>query len=381
MNDVLFQNAQLVLEDEVAHGSLRVSDGKIVEIDLHTEHRHASAGSIDCEGDFLIPGLIEIHTDALEWHLRPRPQSLWPADAAVAGHDAVLASSGITTVLDSLCVGDLGGDGFRADILISALEAITCAQNHGYFRIDHKLHYRCEVADPRTPGLFEDLLENPLLTLVSLMDHTPGARQYTDLTTYRKSGSSRGETEAVMEARIARLQERQAQYATPNWTRIAKHAKERNLPLASHDDATIEDVQWAIASGVTISEFPTTELAAKAAKAAGMATAAGAPNIVRGGSHSGNVSAAALAESDLLDIITSDYVPYSLLHAPFALANRGKVSLAAAISLVTSRPADCIGLTDRGRLAEGKRADLVRVRLDGGVPRVRGVLSNGQRVA
>ncbi len=381
MSSVLFENALLVMENEVAHGSVRVLDGVIVDIDHHTNRRPVSAGAIDCEGDYLLPGLVEIHTDALEWHLRPRPQSLWPADAAVAGHDAVLASSGITTVLDSLCVGDLGGDGFRADTLVSALDSITRAQQSGHLRIDHKLHYRCEVADHRTPGLFEDLMENPLLTLVSLMDHTPGGRQYTDLTNYRKSGTARGETESVMEARIARLQERQAQYAVPNWNRIAKHAKERNLPLASHDDATLEDIERAIASGVTISEFPTSEIAASAAKAAGMMTAAGAPNIVRGGSHSGNVSAAALAEAGLLDIITSDYVPYSLLHAPFALANRGKVCLARAISLVTSRPADSVGLTDRGRLAEGKRADIVRARVEGDVPRVRGVFSAGHRVA
>ena len=176
MNSVTLQNAKLILDNEIVKGSIHFVEGIITGIATGEASNKPLQGAVDVEGAYVMPGLIEIHTDALEWHLRPRPQSLWPASAAVIGHDAVLAASGITTVLDSLCVGDLGGDGFRADTLIAALDAITYAQISGQFRIDHYLHYRCEVADSRTPGLFDDLCNNPLLRLVSLMDHTPGGR-------------------------------------------------------------------------------------------------------------------------------------------------------------------------------------------------------------
>jgi alpha-D-ribose 1-methylphosphonate 5-triphosphate diphosphatase len=376
MNSVTLRNAKLILDNEIVKGSIHFVEGLIVDIATEELAGIPRPGGVDMEGAYVMPGLIEIHTDALEWHLRPRPQSLWPASAAVIGHDAVLASSGITTVLDSLCVGDLGGDGFRADTLIAY------AQISGQFRIDHYLHYRCEVADSRTPGLFDDLCDNPLLRLVSLMDHTPGGRQYTDLDKYVHSARAHGDAAVSdIEAKIARLQQRQAEYALPNWSRIAKLTTDAGLPLASHDDATVEDVALAIRSGVNISEFPTTEIAAHAAKNAGMATAAGAPNIVRGGSHSGNVAAADLAKAGLLDIITSDYVPYSLLHAPFVLSCTGVMPLHEAVKLVTTNPAESVRLHDRGRLAIGMRADVISVQVAKGVPLVRSVYSAGRRVA
>jgi alpha-D-ribose 1-methylphosphonate 5-triphosphate diphosphatase len=382
MNSVTLRNAKLILDDEIVKGSIHFVEGLIVDIATEELAGIPRPRGVDMEGAYVMPGLIEIHTDALEWHLRPRPQSLWPASAAVIGHDAVLASSGITTVLDSLCVGDLGGDGFRADTLIAALDAITYAQISGQFRIDHYLHYRCEVADSRTPGLFDDLCDNPLLRLVSLMDHTPGGRQYTDLDKYVHSARAHGDAAVSdIEAKIARLQQRQAEYGLPNWSRIAKLTTYAGLPLASHDDATVEDVALAIRSGVNISEFPTTEIAAHAAKNAGMATAAGAPNIVRGGSHSGNVAAADLAKAGLLDIITSDYVPYSLLHAPFVLSCTGVMPLHEAVKLVTTNPAESVRLHDRGRLDIGMRADVISVQVAEGVPLVRSVYSAGRRVA
>ncbi len=382
MTATLFRNGHIVREHDVVFGSLTIVSDEIVDVDGDTQPDLPNRVILeDLDGDYLLPGLIEVHTDALEWHLRPRVESLWPASAAVVGHDAVLAASGITTVLDSLCIGDLGGDGFRADTLMSALAAITETQHRGNFRVDHLLHYRCEVADPRTSNLFEELLENPLLRLVSLMDHTPGGRQYTDLEKYRCSQYKHGRSDREVDDHVQRLQERQAEHSMANWHRIAKIARDRNLPLASHDDATLDDVELAIESGVTISEFPTTELAARAAKSAGMSTAAGAPNVVRGGSHSGNVAAAELARLGLLDIITSDYAPYSLLHAPFVLAAKGVLPLARAVALVTAEPADAISLSDRGRLSAGKRADLVRVRVVDGVPLVRGVYAAGARVA
>jgi alpha-D-ribose 1-methylphosphonate 5-triphosphate diphosphatase len=393
MNETVIYNAQVVLRDRVTSGIVMFDEGGIVDItedvaDLDSSlFVEAGSVSIDAKGAYLLPGLIEIHTDALEWHLRPRPQSLWPAAAAVVGHDAVLAASGITTVLDSLCIGDLGGDGFRADVLLSALEAIELGQRAGAFRSDHFLHLRCEVADPRTPELFDREVTRNMVRLVSLMDHTPGVRQYRDMDVYRGAmmadDASSGSAAAFdrMNSRIAMLQARRAEFSLPNWKHIAAVACDMGIALASHDDATAEDIALAVASGVSISEFPTTLEAASAAHQAGLLTAAGAPNVVRGGSHSGNVRAADLAGHGVLDMLTSDYVPYSLLHAPFLLAEQGVVALHEAIDMVTGAPAAAVGLNDRGSLEAGKRADLAMVRLAGGVPSVLGVWSAGRRVS
>ncbi len=393
MRDTVVFNAQVVLRDRVMVGSVRIRNGIISDIVEGAqldprEVREFGPDAIDAHGLYLLPGLVEIHTDALEWHLRPRPQSIWPAAAAVIGHDAVLASSGITTVLDSLCIGDLGSDGFRSDVLQSALEAIENSKRQGALRIDHFLHLRCEVADPRTPDLFDVEVLRDNVRLVSLMDHTPGVRQYRDLDAYRGSlnpkiaaDGSGGEAIESANARIAMLQARREEHSLPNWQRIAGIANHRGLALASHDDATVEDIALAVESGVTISEFPTTITAAEAAKQYGLVTAAGAPNVVRGGSHSGNVRAADLAGHGLLDILISDYVPYSLLHAPFILVSQGIVSLPAAVAMVSSAPARAVGLDDRGEISVGKRADLVMVRLAGDVPSVQAVWSAGRRVS
>ncbi len=395
-NRLAIHNARIVLADKVTLGSVITQDGIIQEIgEGRVNSTSESPEVIEADGDYLIPGLIEIHTDALEWHLRPRPQSLWPAMAAVVGHDAMLATSGITTVLDSLCIGDLGSDGFRSDVLTDALSAIDENKRLGTLRVDHYIHLRCEVADPRTPRLFDREIARSSVRLVSLMDHTPGIRQYRDIDAYRASmitspntrigtrdefANSDDATQSVND-RIALLQARRAEHSTPNWRYIASCARAHNVALASHDDATETDIDVAVASGVAIAEFPTTVDAARAAHRHGLVTAAGAPNVVRGGSHSGNVSAADLAAADLLDILSSDYVPYSLLHAPFLLYERGVVSLPKAISMVTSAPAAAVGFTDRGRIEVGMRADFVQVKLSGSVPTVRAVWSKGLRIS
>jgi alpha-D-ribose 1-methylphosphonate 5-triphosphate diphosphatase len=396
MQSVTIHNARIVFPDRIAVGSVIVRDGIITEIDEGALHAQTadSSESVNANGDYLIPGLVEIHTDALEWHLRPRPQSLWPAVAAVVAHDAVLATSAITTVLDSLCLGDLGSDGFRTDVLADALAAIDETKRMNALRIDHYIHLRCEVADPRTPTIFDQEISRDSVKLVSLMDHTPGIRQYRNVDAYRQSlttspntriglTSPDGSLSSVESAntQIALLQARRAEHSMPNWRYIATCAAAHGVALASHDDASAEDIDLAVNSGVVIAEFPTTMDAAAAARSRGLVTVAGAPNVVRGGSHSGNVSATDLAASGLLDILSSDYVPYSLLHAPFLLFQRGFTSLPKAISMVTAAPAAAVGLTDRGKIEIGSRADLALVRLNVAVPTVVSVWSKGQRIA
>ena len=301
--------------------------------------------------------------------------------AAVLAHDCQLTGSGITTALDALSLGDYDSGGERAAMLAEVIAALTGARSAGLFKADHYLHFRCELSDPALLPIVERQIDNGSLRLASLMDHTPGQRQWHDLTLFRqfrRKKNARVWTDDEFVLYLAERKEHQLRHVPPSRVRIGQLCSERNLLLASHDDTTPADVEESHANGITISEFPTTIAAARRARELGMKIVMGSPNVILGGSHSGNVSAIALAEAGLLDILTSDYVPGSLLHAAFALAARG-FDLAQSVAMITANPADVLAFTDRGRIETGRRADLLRVRLVEGVPVIRAVWIAGRR--
>jgi alpha-D-ribose 1-methylphosphonate 5-triphosphate diphosphatase len=377
MNELVLTNAQIVLPDAVRRGSVLMRDGCIAAIDGES----AAAGATDLGGDYLIPGLVEIHTDNLEAHLKPRPGVRWPVEAAVMAHDAQMATAGITTVFDALAVGD-PMRGFRSQIFGKAIATITAAQQGGLMRVDHLLHLRCEVSAADMMELFVPHAGNPLLRLVSVMDHTPGQRQWADMDKYsHRVRALHGFDEPGLDAHIRGRQDDQSRYAAQNRRALLDFLATHDVPLASHDDTTREDVEEAVAAGARISEFPTTEPAAELARAHGMSIVMGAPNVILGGSHSGNISAAHLAERGLLDILSSDYVPASLLQSVWRLHDELELALPAAVALATGNPADAVGLHDRGRIAVGQRADLARVHVAPTGPVVREVWRGGARIA
>lgn len=378
--ELIFSNVRLVTPDEVLAGALAAKDGVIRAID---HGGAAAAGAIDGEGDFLLPGLIDIHTDNLERHFQPRPAVVWPSPvSAVLAHDRDMFGAGVTTVYDALSLGDYDSSGARRRMLTMAIDAVTGAQARGLLKADHFLHFRCEISDREMLSIYDANAANPRLGLVSLMDHTPGQRQWRDLGIYRefrRKKNARVWDDAGWDAYVAERRSHQAAYAAPFRSHIREAALARGIVLASHDDTTIADVDQARAEGVAISEFPTTIEAAQHARMRGMQIVMGGPNVVLGRSHSGNVSARDLAARGLLDALSSDYVPASLLEGAFALAE-GLMSLPAAIATVTANPAAMLSLSDRGRLAPGLRADLLRVRVVDGLPVVRGVWSRGERL-
>jgi alpha-D-ribose 1-methylphosphonate 5-triphosphate diphosphatase len=312
----------------------------------------------------------------------PRPGVLWPSSvAALLAHDAQIIAAGITTVLDAIAVGEYAENSHRRTMLPKMVEGVHEGRAAGLFRADHLMHMRCEIADRAVVEMFESVADNPLIRLVSLMDHTPGQRQFQDIEQYRRYTRGRGWSDADFEADLARRREWQAVYAEPSRRTILELARNRDIPIASHDDTTAAHIEEAVADGITIAEFPTTMAAATGAKAARMRTIAGAPNVVRGGSHSGNVSAAELAAAGVLDALSSDYMPASLLHAAFMLHGGTGMALPQAIATISANPAQMIGLDDRGEIAPGRRGDLLRVRLHAGTPVVRRVWREGRRVA
>jgi alpha-D-ribose 1-methylphosphonate 5-triphosphate diphosphatase len=371
-------NARLVLPDGVVTGALSMRDGKIAALDEGTVAR---APALDLGGDWLMPGLVEVHTDNLEGHVKPRPKVVWPMMPALLAHDAELCAAGITTVLDSLRLGDDDEDDRCYRTLTESAEAIVEAESTGMLRSDHRLHIRLEICKAGVVEDFADFRDHPLLAMCSLMDHTPGQRQFADLGAYRtyymgKLGLGASEIEAYIERRLAD----HARWSGPNRAALAEMVRGTGVALASHDDATPEHVAEAAALGLTISEFPTTVAAARACRTHALSTIAGAPNLVRGKSHSGNVAAADLAARDLLDALASDYVPSSLLLGVFRLHDELGWDLAKAARVASTNPARMIGLEDRGELAVGQRADLIWVTRNHGIPIVRGVWRGGRRV-
>ena len=372
------RNARIVTADEDFLGSLVVRGESILEVNRGT----AGVVGDDWGGDFLIPGLVELHTDNLEKHLMPRPKVHWPILPAIIAHDAQIAAAGITTVLDAISVGDIDSDSLRNQTLSACTDGLTRAIASGVLRAEHYLHIRLELAEEHLLQMFSPFLQDERLRLVSVMDHTPGQRQWTDISHYRTYvGGKRGWSEEKIDSMLESLLARQEAHAANNRKAVIAACRQlaHPVPLAAHDDTTVAHVNESVGDGIAISEFPTTLAAAGAARAHGMGIIMGAPNMVRGGSHSGNISAVELARADLLDVLSSDYVPASLLHAAFLLEGEG-FGLAKAIATVTRNPAHMIGLRDRGEIAAGLRADYLRVRVVDGVPIVVAALRAGQRI-
>ena len=376
--ETVLANARIVLQDEILSGSVLIRDGKIVDVS-----EGASDVGEDMEGDYLIPGLVELHTDHLESHYSPRPGVRWHKMAAIQAHDAQIVTSGITTVFDCLRMGSDEDGGFEKGEMRDMADAIQLAQREDRLRADHLIHLRCEVSAENVLDHFGDFEADSHVRLVSLMDHAPGQRQFQTMDQYIfYYQKKRGLSDEAFAVFVAKRQEESAKYSTPHRDVIAKVCAERGITVASHDDATLAHVDEAVTYGVRLAEFPTSVDAAKASHEAGMSVLMGAPNIVRGKSHSGNIAARDLAELGVLDVLSSDYVPLSLLHAPFILADEiESISLPQAIAMVTATPARTVSLDDRGRIATGLRADLVRVRRDHGVPVTRSVWREGRRVA
>ncbi len=378
MTGTVFTNARIVTADEVVDGTLIVRNGEVAEI---VEGRSAAPAE-DFEGDYLVPGLVELHTDHLENHYHPRPGVNWPAIPAVIAHDAQIAAAGITTVFDALRAGTFDPGDLSAQHAGILATAIVEAQQLGQLRAEHFIHLRCELPCPDTAESAQLTAAAGPLHIISIMDHTPGARQFVSIEKFREYYIGKKLVlPDQMDGYIAERQEFQARYAAENKRVILELARAIGVKVASHDDATLAHVEEALADGVSIAEFPTTAEAAAAAHRNGLAVLMGAPNVVRGKSHSGNISAAEVAASGHLDVLSSDYVPSSLLPAVFRLASEVEgISLPKAIGLITRNPARAAGLDDRGVIAHGKRADLLQVRVVDGLPVVRRVWREGRRV-
>lgn len=372
---------RIVTPEGVVCGHVITENGVIIAIEPNAT---AAPLAYDCGDDVVIPGLIDIHTDNLEKHYQPRPGALWDAFGSALAHDGQCITAGITTVFDSLSLHGRKDGLDRKDALGPMIKAMDRAAAEGALRADHLLHLRCEVTNPELLSLVEPHIDNARLRLLSVMDHTPGQRQTANLDRFRermeRSGAQADELETMLATRTAW---RDQSVAAENRAAIVALSRQYGIPLLSHDDDSVEHVEESHENGCVAAEFPVSLAAARTAREFAMMTVMGGPNFVRGASHSGNLSAQECAAEGLLDILSSDYVPLSMLRAAFMLTDAPfNWSIQDAIATVAANPARITKLYDRGSIAVGLRADLVQIRrAEGGWPVPRAVWREGMRVA
>lgn len=373
MSRLLLTNARVVFAREVRDDvAILIDDGVIAAIDPEAA---GAVRRVDLSGRLLVAGLIDLHCDALEKEVEPRPGVHFPLDFACAQADKRNAMAGVTTVYHALSFAnhELGvrNNGFAAQIA----GAVHAWQAHAL--VDNRVHARYEVTDETAPLLLAELLERGHAHLLSFMDHSPGQGQFQDVAAYRaylarSYRTSDAEFDALLAGKRAA-----AAGAMDRMASLAHVARERGVTIASHDDDSQDKVNALADLGALVSEFPTHLAAAQAARARGMATLFGAPNILRGGSQSGHMRALDAVLEGVADCLCGDYSPAALLPAVLKLPELAGISLPQAMALVTSNPARAAGLHDRGEIAVGKRADLVAVRNLGGLPQAERVWAAG----
>ena len=373
-------NFRIVLADRVIDGgALRIEDGVIAEI---SETPVANA-NVEGDGILLMPGMIDMHGDMIEREIEPRPGVRMPMEMGLRDLDVKLASSGITTAYASLSFapGSTYGHMRSYDFTSEMIRAVIAARPT--LLIDHRVHARFEVTFPAALSVVKELVGEGSVDLVSLCDHTPGQGQYRDLDLQAANMSkNKGiPLEAATEQLQQRIRDRRetAGDMTATLRAITQYCALHGVPVASHDDDTIEKVSFMDLLGATISEFPVTLEAAQEAHRRGMLNAMGAPNALRGQSYSGNLSAREAHAAGVLDLLAADYHPSAMLPAVLVLSKTDALGLAGAARLTSLNPARALGLEDRGEIRAGMRADLM-IASDAGVGRVHATLSNGRPV-
>ncbi|NTV64992.1 MAG: alpha-D-ribose 1-methylphosphonate 5-triphosphate diphosphatase [Oscillochloris sp.] len=375
-------DVQIALPDRlVTRGSVLVEDGWIARVVEGAAPANCRGLVVHGAGLILMPGMIDMHGDMLEMEVQPRPDVYFPLDMSIFELDKRLAANGITTAYAALSFWDgVSGRSLNHRSGEHAWQmASTVHDLREQLLIDLRIHARYEVTTPSVAPALADLFERRMIHMLSLMDHTPGQGQYRDMQQYvsfiaKWRNSSPHEVEAETHARI-----QQAQNDPQIWSTAADLvalALDQGLPIASHDDDTPEKIDQMADFAVSISEFPVTLLAAQEARRRGLAVVMGAPNILRGGSHSGNLSALEAVEAGVVDMLAADYAPAALLQAIFILAEKKLLPLHEAVKLVSQHVAAAVGLADRGRIVPGLRADMVLVE-PGARPRLRGSISRG----
>lgn len=364
----IFTNANIVTPDEILESHcLAVNNGKITAIGQRIGNETAEI--IDCHGGYLMPGIIDIHSDMIENLLQPRSTAMMSFQLGLDEAEKQLCACGITTIYHSVSMykeGTWDSREIRSAKSVKKLSELIKKKKTGSHLIHNKYHLRYELDNIKCYDNVLELMDNGNVDLLSIMDHRPGQGQYKDLSIYRRHLPNQGRDLSDEEfAQLVEREQTKPMIEGEKLTDLVKKAKSLGIPVSSHDDDSSECIQRDIKLGVDISEFPITLEVAKEAKSAGIAALLGAPNILLGGSHSGNLSAEVAVKEGCGDILCSDYYPQALLRAVFYLANKGVLTLPQAVKLVSLNPAKAVKIGDEtGSLEVGKTADMLVIEKD-----------------
>lgn len=385
MARLILTGGSAVLPDAVLDpASIVIEEDTIVAVEGRTYPTSSTPREqvVDVSGKLLIPGLIDLHNDGLEGEINPRPGVNLPLPFALANIDRQLAGCGVTTEFHAVFFANMTRKERRLDEAVVRAREILHFGQSGRALVDHQVLFRLDLWTPRSLDLILQTVDLAAVPLVSLNDHTPGQGQYRDVSHFKRFyrealGKTDAETDEEIDAQVQFAHDR-PEVSARIVEGISAAARQRGLTLMSHDDDTIEKVDQMAAAGVRVAEFPVTVEAAERQRALGMIVTAGAPNVVRGGSASGNLAAEALIARGLVDVLCADYHAPSLLLAAWKIARAGLVSLSEAICMVTLNPARAVGLDGRlGSLAEGKQADIAIVDLSSALPSVQATYRAG----
>ncbi|QVQ26705.1 alpha-D-ribose 1-methylphosphonate 5-triphosphate diphosphatase [Achromobacter deleyi] len=376
MHSTYLTHARVVLSDRILENSaVLIDDGRIVAI----EPDGAQADrEINLQGQTLMPGLIDLHCDAIEKEAEPRSRVLFPLDFAVAQVDRRNAAAGITTPYHALSFANNEWGVRNNQTAAQVVRTVRAFRHHSL--VDNRVHCRYEVTDETSVDVLRALMDEGAVDLLSVMDHSPGQGQFKTLESYLQymMGNHSMSREQAEEA--AQSKARSKDGAVARVEALLSHAHALGIPTASHDDDSIQRIATMRNLGVAMSEFPITLDTARAAVSCGLPTILGAPNVLRGQSQSGSMRAIDAIRAGVASCLCSDYQPSTLIAAAFAVAAQTDLTLPQAIALVTLNPADACGLSDRGRIAVGLRADLVSVAQVGAQPLISHTWSAGRLV-
>lgn len=377
MSTTYLTHATLVLPDRVLHDSaMLIADGQIAAIEPASAP--ADANVIDLRGHTVMPGLIDVHCDAIEKEAEPRANVLFPLDFAVAQVDRRNAAAGITTPYHALSFASNQFGVRNNETAATLVRTVAAYRKHGL--VDNRIHCRYEVTDAAAVPVLEMLMAEGVVDLLSVMDHSPGQGQFKTLDAYLtymmgNHGMSRDEAADAAARKAAELDG-----AAERVNRLVSKAHAMGVPTASHDDDSPQRIAAMHALGVRMSEFPINLETAQAAATHALPTILGAPNVLRGKSQSGSMRAIDAIHARVGNILCSDYQPSTLIAAAFAAARQAGLPLNEALALVSANPADACMLDDRGRLLPGKRADVIAVASVAGQPLVTHTWSGGRLV-